>query len=558
MARKAASRRKSEPSSFEEAVVRSLTGLAFGMLVAVIVVTASVLEWRPIKLLQSWGSDIGLRIFADPTFVPNDEHLRTDVPFVFLDIDGDACRAFLATERAKNECSDPSAPPPDLLAALVEGIDSAGAAVTILDYRLPNPDKVTGAANQARLDALKDVLTAAEGVPIIAPAPLDPVANVASVVDQESDRLVEGWAEGRLRLAAFMTWADPEARDGVVRGYPAVLDVQRVGEETTLAYLPSAPFLAALITEQEAGLAAADALFYAPLDQADCDVLITGDDTVIGRSAPFLAEHCGMRQSVQANALALKPQIFSIYSLSLPSAYQDGRSFNDERLRALAAAYYGSGTIDGGMLYRRYRTKDFIGENGAIDRLFRDVDFGEQIVVIGTSAFDAGDWHRTSVGALAGAEVIINAARAFSQFSPLATKESFWSKLLQSIQLTGIAAFALFFFTWAAVAISRRNWITKPLSLVKWWHYPLAPFAALMASAVYLAGIGVAIVAVSFWTYGQVTSKSALASFDFLLPVIAVAFEGLVEISHGFLNHVHQWVNRRVSHIKEKFRTIKS
>ncbi len=551
MARKAASRKKPEPSALGEAAVRTLTGLAFGLLVAVVVVTASVFEWRPVKLLQTWGSDIGLRIFADPIFAPDKDYLVTDTPFVFLDIDEDACAAFVGPARAASDCSDPSTPPADLITALLEGLDDAGATAVILDYRLPNPGKVADAAARTRLERLKAVLTAEEGVPVIAPAPLDPAARVASVVDRESDRLVEGWSAGRLRLAAFMTWADPEARDGIVRGYPAVLDVQRIAEETTLAYLPSAPFLAALIAEQEDGLAAADALFYAPPDRPSCDALKTGAGTVIGRSAPFLAEHCVGRSRIPMDSLLLKPQIFSIYSLSLPAAYQDGRSFDDQRLRDLAVAYYGAGTVEGGMLYRRYRAKDFIGEDGTFERLFDEPDnLGKQIVVIGTSAFDAGDWHRTSVGALAGAEVIVNAARAFSDFSPLATKKSFAAKLWQKVQLTCIAAVVLFFFTWVSVAIARGRWITAPSSLTRRWHYPLAPLAGLMGPVVFLAGVGVAMIFVSIRTW-QIAASGALASVDFLLPVLAVAFEGLVEMSHAFLGHVHHWVEHRIADIRK-------
>ena len=554
---------KGIPSALRVAFERSLTGLLFGLLVAFAIVVASVLEWRPAKLLQSWGSDIGLRLFADPSLAPYDGLMTARTPFVFVDLDREACAAFVGSARAAIECSDPSTPPPDIITALIRGLDESGATVVILDYNLPTPSVVSNEDARAQHVELRALLTADEGVPVIAPAPLDPVARVLSVVDQRVDRFVEGWSEGRLRLAAFVTLADPDAQDGIIRGVPAIVDVQRITDKTRLAYLPTAPFLAALIAEHQDGLDAADALFYDRPNVANCKALQAGEKSVIGRSAPFLFDYCTARQHVKSDRLLLKSQIFSIYSLSLPAAYQGGRLEVDqrlrdleiERLRDLAAAYYGSGTVDGGMLYRRYRAKAFISDTGSIARLFDRRDLAGQIVVIGTSSYDAGDWHRTSLGAMAGAEIIINATRAFAEFRPLDTKQTFSAKLWQKVQLIFVAAFVLFFFIWAAEWLKARSWMRSPLSLSSWWHFPLAPVVVLVSPVVFLVGVGTAIAAVSSWTYWHHVIGSPVASFDFLLPVLAVAFEGVVEMSHGFLSNVHHWVAKRIDYVNTRTRT---
>lgn len=535
-----------------EAFVRTLTGIVFGLIVAVAVTIASMWEWRPVKLIQSWGSDAGLRVLADPFFARNGGDLTTDAPFLFIDLDVTACAAFVGDTRTPTDCDSPASPPPDLIAALIEGIDRTGAIAVVLDYRLPNPGKVVRPDVHARLGRLKDLLTAPEGVPVIAPAPLAPDARVATALDRENDRFVDDWIEGRLRLAAFMTWADPDVRDGVVRGYPAIVDVRRVSEDTTLHYLPSAPFLAALIAEGEEGLTAADALFYSNGDESRCSSLRTGPQSVVGRSAPYLAEHCNDLQNIPADSKFLRTQIFSVYSLSVPFAYRNGRSFDDQRLRTLARTYYGSGTVEGGMLYRRYSLKDFIGEDGTVDRLFRDVNFEGQIVVVGTSSFEAGDWHHSSLGALTGSELIINAARAFADFAPLSDEKSFWNKLWQKFQLVLISGFTLFFFTYISVAVSRRITTSGVMSFTKWWHFPVAPLAALPGPAIFLVGVFAAMVAVSFWIYRKLDHGASLASFDFFLPVLSVAFEGIVEICHGMLNRIHHAIETVVASIKDK------
>ncbi len=61
------------------------TGLVFGLIVAFVIVLLS--PTRPMRILQTWGQDLGMRVLADPNLVQNTDYLRTDVPFVFVDID---------------------------------------------------------------------------------------------------------------------------------------------------------------------------------------------------------------------------------------------------------------------------------------------------------------------------------------------------------------------------------------------------------------------------------------------------------------------------------------
>lgn len=542
MAKKATKREARRPSVLFEATERSLTGLTFGLLVAVVLVALSAIGVRPIQLLEAWGSDIGLQIMADPRLRVDNAYLTTPNPFVFLDIDYDACKSFVGPRRSAETCDDPTRPPNELLADLIEGLDQVGATTVIIDYRLPAGSDRNLPGEAASFDRLKEVLTAESGVPVIAPAVLAPVPKAASAVDRDTDRFIEGWAQGRLRLAAFLTWADPNIKDGVIRGYPSIVDVQRLDGETTFPYLPSAPFLAALIAENANGLEATSQVFYPHDGKRVCSGVQSGPTSVSGRFAPFMKSLCSGSIKVPDHLQLLKVQPFSIKSLSTHSAYQDDEALFDERLISLATAYRGAGTTEGEMLYRRFELSAFIDEEDrSIRRLFQDIELRDQIVVIGTSSIEANDWHKTSLGYLAGPEVIINATRAFAELTPLPEKKSVGLKLTHKIILTLIAALALFPFTFISIGAERllfhlvppKKWIRSGVILS--WEFVIEP-------AIFLFGVAVAIWIVSIGIYWSIINGLEWASYDFLLPVLAVAFEGLVEISHGILKRIEGWI----------------
>jgi len=525
-----------QTSVLREACIRSAIGLIFGVLVSIIIVTGSLRGWLPVKMLQTWGTDIGQRILAEPALVRNSNALKANPAFVFLDLDATACRKFLGDDTPAAACANPAKPPPALVEALISEATEAsdGPAAVMLDYLLPSRQDFDDAAAFERFRA---ALIGVQGdLPVIAPAQLDPVPRLAAATRRDSPQFIPGWAEGRLRLAAFLTWPDPEIRDGMIRGYPAILEIRGTKAGDKPAYVPSGPFLTASITTS-------DKRFFEPGGQLRC-----GDVSKTPAENPAC-------QKISPNYLTPAPQVFSIYSLSLPQAY---RSADNARLQRLSDAYYGAGTVEGGMLYRRYALADFITDKGSVAPLFERISLRDQVLVIGTSAFEAGDWHSTSLGAMAGPEVLINATHAFVKELALDKKPKtskgwagFWKKLSQKLITLLITTATLFPFVLLGIWLSRlvlrpAAEATTPLGSLGQSLRAIAAF--LTETGVFLLGVGAAILAVSLWTYFRLNSESGNPSLDFLLPVLAIAFEGIVEVSHLLISRLHHTCESIANH----------
>ena len=69
----------------------------------------------------------------------------------------------------------------------------------------------------------------------------------------------------------------------------------------------------------------------------------------------------------------------------------------------------------------------------------------------------------------------------------------------------------------------------------------------------FIGGIAFAIFVVATWTYYQLATKQTPSGFDFLLPVVLVAFEGIVELCRKILDVLEEGVDRLISSVMRLF-----
>ena len=198
-----------ERSLIEETFVQWGTGLAFGLMVAFVVV--SFADTRPMLMLKTWGSDLGMRVFAEPSLAPDKDYLRTATPFVFLDLGRPACRAFVGDARADAECNDPAHPPLDLLTSILDAVSAGDPKIIVLDFPLPAAGNYMSDTERSNFERFYESITLVRDrplIPVIAPAPLRPGPKVADTILKTSERFMDTYALGRLRLASFMNWSN--------------------------------------------------------------------------------------------------------------------------------------------------------------------------------------------------------------------------------------------------------------------------------------------------------------------------------------------------------------
>lgn len=517
-----------------KALVRTTTGLVFGLILAFVTIALS--DSRPIRLLETWGSDLGMRILASPLLSPHEQLFKSNTPFLFVDIDRHACAEFVGQERASQECEDLARPPPDLIAALIRASEAGNPSAIIIDYQLLDQSAYGKGVQGQAFDDLIKLLTSDSGVPLIAPAPLRPDLIVGHTTWDGSQTLIEEVSRGRLRLAAFITWTDALTQDGVVRSYPPFVSVSRNTKHgRNINYLPSAPLLTAMVTSSAEERAKADNIFFASDNHCSDS---ESQSVLFERAAPEIASICFFDQAVPEDVLQRilsRNALFTISSIT-PQAVQSNNDQSEDRLRDRAIdRYFGLGNVSGGMLYRRQLARDLDPmRNGSFSSLTEGLERrgSGQIVILGSSAQEVYDWHATPLGRMTGAEVIINSTRAFQDFTPIEATSSPMEKVKVELITLLFSALSLFPFLFIASWCEARQ---QTLPKKVWLYRTIALVAVLV-------GVMTTIMLVSLVSYRQLMSDGMSQRIDFLLPVLAIAFEGLVDAAKTTIDAVEKTV----------------
>jgi CHASE2 domain len=479
-------------SAWRSALVSTLAGYAFSLILSAVIVILLALDFAPVRILERAGIDLGMRVYAayQPNLDPNFQ--APPYAYVFLDLDDGVCRD--EPQGGLWTCPADEPAPPSLVRALVESASAGGAAVVIVDVAPPRQD-----ADRA---ALIHVMADGAGPLVIAPLVADPKGDRSNLFRPDNPLLQQGFAQGRLRLAPLVTQADPNAGDGVIRHYPSFVGV---GTRD----LPTAPFLAA-------------AWLSGPNDRAE----IGCDRYRIGR------EHCavagpGGAQTGSGNRLAPVAAGSSAGDLSplfwtLPQL----RSVDD----------YTRGDFEATFQY--IRVSEARTGTGGLD-ISPDA-FRGRVVVIGSSSPRARDLHLTPLGVMSGPELVLNAVRSFLEFGPMresrATRSfgdtlmAFWSKATGAL-LPAIMVFpAWWFIYWSRRRTARRRWLTRTA---------VGTLGVMLFASLLLAGIVVELLQ----GISAIKGNAALGTpVDIITPVAALGLEIFADLAKSLLARIEIFI----------------
>lgn len=359
-----------------KALTAALAGLLFSLALSALLSLGAAFRVSPLVAIERAGIDFGM--LAHTAFTGRPSSSEGMPRYVFVDVDRAACEAFAPTPQA---CVAGRPVPPRLITAFAEAVRVSGAAVVLIDVRTPD--------DAVERRQLAQALAAPDGPWVIASLGIRPRLSVQQMeLTAESETLLgpsdaATLRSGRLLLAPFVTATDAFAADGVIRHYPLLGQVQGIGRDGAARWLPSAPFLASGLAEP----ATAQALLcrYYRMAGDRCDQT----NAAAQPSAIRFGERTAMRNRI----------FYSLPSLS---------AANPRQQAVYRERYLG--------FYDRVEASALI-EGGAFSwppELMQDA-----IVILGTSAPEAHDWHVTPLGPMTGPEILFNAIRAFSEYSPL-------------------------------------------------------------------------------------------------------------------------------------------
>jgi hypothetical protein len=473
---------------WKRALIVGFAGLLFSLCMALIISMGSALRIAPLVAIERAGIDLGQRTYVafapwlDPSF-----QTKAGASYVFVDVEAEACVRFSSDP---DDCLTGRPVPAALIADFARAAAISGAKVVIIDVAPPDDP-----ADRARL---LSALSHPTGPYFIAPLNSRPDLS-QGILAQRLDRqrsLTPRLAEGRLRLAPIATTADIGAGDGVIRHFPLLTPI-REGQGQSDRWLPSAPFLAALLADP-ATARAVDCRFYGAV-ASGCAA--AAKSPLLDQALAF-GRDPGLRNRIQ----------YSLPSLAALSAQDEFR---------LRSRYLGR--------YDRYPASGLLDDRGFA---IPDGVLTDRIVVLGSSQAQGGDWHATPLGAMTGSEIVLNATRAFIEFSPL--REGTGAipagrQILQGLyafmaKLKGIAIGALIMtLCWLTIfglngRMKRRGRLSSLLSVL-----------------LFIGFMGALFVLEVFAGLGALRGASGpVQSVDLLTPVVALGLEGFAEAARSF------------------------
>ncbi|MDH4386275.1 MAG: CHASE2 domain-containing protein [Caulobacter sp.] len=473
---------------WKRALIVGFAGLLFSLCMAFLISIGSSLRIAPFVAIERAGVDLGQRTYVafapwlDPSFQSG-----AGASYAFIDVDAEACRRFSPDP---DDCLTDRPIPTALITDFARAAALSGARVVIIDVAPPE--------DLAERNSLLAALSRPTGPYFIAPLRSRPDLSGGTLA-QRLDRqgsLTPRLAQGRLRLAPIATSADIGAGDGVIRHFPLLTPI-REGQGQPDRWLPSAPFLAAMLAQPDTARAV-DCRFYGAV-ATGC---ATAAQSSLMDSAVALGRDPALRNRIQyslPSLAALAPQ-------------------NEVRLRS---RYLGR--------YDRYPASGLLDETGFA---IPEGVLTDRIVVLGSSQTQGNDWHATPLGAMTGSEIVLNATRALIEFSPLSEGTGASPPARQLLQgltaflakLKGIGLGALIMtLCWLTIfglndRMKRRGRLSGLLSVLLFFGF----IGALFVLEVF-AGLG-----------ALRGARGPVQAVDLLTPVVALGLEGFAEAARSF------------------------
>jgi hypothetical protein len=364
--------------------------------------------------IEQAGTDAGMVIFAR-SFAQRrpaldfDRRIAGPEPrYVFVDIDQGSCEHYRGPNA--QDCLGAHPAPFDLVWDIVVAVLEGAPRVVVIDTPVPADTDL----RSLRLKA------GAAGTPIVVAVPVRPAGeSLSGYLDRSSISLDDIEHAGNAVAGAAVAQITKEDRDGKLRAYPpAVSILDRAGAPIAV---PTLPFAAAILAiAPHSGVA------------------------LLRRAFPANASHT--RHEGDAAAAKLIER-FSIppQSIIVPQRY-------DNSLRTLYSLEPLSLSEPQGQRYDNFYLHLPIKEHVA-ERKITELDpsaIADAVVVVGTSDPAGRDWHDTPLGQMAGAELIINAIRAYVSFKPLSDSAEPFGRFWHKVAIAGEAAL-VFWVGWALI-----------------------------------------------------------------------------------------------------------
>lgn len=512
---------------YGRALMSGLTGLVLSALFSALVVLGLTFNWPGFRALERVGVDASMKAFVQLAEFMDRPEPKKAQKLLFIDVDEAACLRFSKTKEA---CQVDQPVPTALLVAIAQAAKKTEASVIMIDVAPPEDPKDRQALYAAlSTDAAKPAQT---GPWFIAPAWTRSADADNSAMVMTNPATDHPSPAGRLRFAAFSTFGDPQAGDGVIRHYPLAVAKRAPGEKESSGWLPSAPFLAYLLLDS-CHAAMADCFFFPGSGRA-CS------RSDIDAAARFMTRY---DLGPEPDPHVALNRIF----YSLPSLAQLSRTLPPDASKAPGACRSESPIHYHGRYERICASDQLAPEAPAFD--FNPNLFKGRIVVVGNGSATGRDLHSTPIGVMSGPEILLNATRTLTDFAPLRQQDNsgaMITRLGPALQTFGTKLISGMF----GAAIMTAAWGFIYLTL----RTPQIPsFMKQVLCLMFFTG-GMSLVAWLEIAHMAGELKEAPETgqlVDFLLPILVLGVEGYTHVAHllmegieGVLSAIATWMTR--------------
>jgi hypothetical protein len=503
----------------QRAVVRWLTGILFAVLLVLIVVFVGphIPGLGPLlNDFELWGVDTAMRIHeATRESFMRVQSSPTEPGYVFLDIDPEYCQR--TDPSFSDYCSGQSPALPSVMANAAAAILSAHPRVVIIDSRLWGYDDPI--VLKSALERLTRNAHAAALTRIISVAPFYPTGFLGA---QDWTLLSNELREAPIRFAsAYLTFD----RDGVERTYRAFANSPSPGRYgLSSAGLPTVPFLASLYLD-----AAQDSR---KLSAIDCNFgpIVSPHPPVCDQRIPDSA-----RKIVSQNIERAKIEsTYSRMDFTLPSfapRFTTDTYAQSEVERENREARFAN-------FFDVFQASQAIDRNGKLHEAPAD-KLRNKIVIIGTSAESALDYHETPLGGMSGAEFVLNAVKAFHDNSFFSRPSEF-----ERLELEGIIILVSslpFLFFWIVYFWMLHPWRGSALAAI---------FRPLIVFILFVFCVGAAMIVAATLTICTGYKLS------YLIPVFSLSLEGFADGARWAIALIDAFIERLIGWIVLRFERL--
>ena len=479
-----------------KALLVSVAGLIFSLLVSAAILGLNIVKFGPVSAIERIGVDAGMQInqifpwLFDPP--PNGIILEK---YTFVDVDNATCIQF----KPRDYCAAQETVPVELVDEFLKKANASGAKVVIIDTLPTDPIR-----RSLFYSKLKEAAKGPNGPWIIAPYFSLPKKVEGNHLSEQADlSQFEVEPGSRLRLAASSVTNDPTSSDNVIRSYPVLTQISPLESkpnEPKSKLIPAIPMLAALLSSPDTETVTdADCYFY---PHAGCD----GHKIPKGHFAKLIeiGEHDNLNDKI----------FYTLPSFSLgdPNVTRHGGVWQSR--------------------YNRYMAYDLMAADGSKTFDIPSEYFKNGVVILSSSEPWAADHHMTPIGAMSGAEIVLNATRAFKHFSILGAhtdgdQDTEISKEFQERVKSALWGFPIFFLSWLVIF-----WLHSSELEGRAHSKMLIFLRTLSVVSVFVIGM---VVALCFDLFMAVSHMRANATegvaTDVLTPVVALGLEGFAEAS---------------------------